>query len=504
EEFGSVFIANELEKMIDTIGIVDSIVKPDPREKGPSVGEYFFYAWANRLIEPKSKNAIGEWYRKTAMNSIRRICVSDLTSAKYWEKWNRVSPEQVEAIARAFFEKVWAARKRAPECVLFDTTNYYSYMASSTKSEFFERGHNKDGKHHLRQIGLALLVDSDTRLPLFYREYRGNEHDSKVFHRVIDEMFGALCGFNQTKARMTVVFDKGMNSEDNIAFIDNHRQIHFITTYSTYFAEELARKDLKYFRPLKIEHNAGLSSEDLLLAYRTSLELWGRERVVVVTLNPRTQRKKLYTFRCKLEKVRQALLEFRRKYRRQRPHWKDFKTIKDRYTRLCDQMHIGSQYYHLELTSDGKALSFRKNQYEINKAESGFGRQNWSTEEIVQASLDRWIIEKEFRDTKSSSQVAVQPMFHWTDSKIRCHLLTCVIALTMKRLLELKVEPALGKVTAEKIIEEMRTLDSLIIWQPGAKKPHRQLAEPTKFQNDVLKAFGYHVNDSWVLQRIES
>ena len=60
EEFGSVFIANELEKMIDTIGIVDSIVKPDPREKGPSVGEYFFYAWANRLIEPKSKNAIGE------------------------------------------------------------------------------------------------------------------------------------------------------------------------------------------------------------------------------------------------------------------------------------------------------------------------------------------------------------------------------------------------------------------------------------------------------------
>ena len=64
------------------------------------------------------------------------------------------------------------------------------------------------------------------------------------------------------------------------------------------------------------------------------------------------------------------------------------------------------------------------------------------------------------------------------------------------------MEPVLGNVTAEKIIEEMRTLDSLIIWQPGAKKPHRQLAEPTKFQNDVLKAFGYHVDDNWVLQRI--
>jgi len=512
KEFGSVFIANELEKMINTIGIVDSIVKPDPREGGPSVGEYFFFAWVNRLIEPKSKNAIGDWYRKTDINSIRNVCLSDLTSARYWEKWNRVSKEQIDAIAKAFFEKIWATQKKTPEYVLFDTTNYYSYMASSTKSEFFERGHNKDGKHYLRQIGLALLVDKATKLPLFYREYKGNEHDSKVFHRIIDEMFKVLCRLNHTKSRMTVVFDKGMNSEDNIAFIDNHHQIHFITTYSTYFVQELARKDIKHFKSIKIRHNTGFedknSTEDFLLAYRTELKLWGRKRVVVVVFNPATQRKKLYTFRYKLQKIRQALLEFRRKYRQQKPRWKDFEIIKNRYIRLCKQMHIGSQYYHLELNSE-KTFSFRKNQHEINKAESLFGRQiivtdnmDWSTEQIVQASLDRWIIEKEFRDTKSSNHIAVRPMFHWTDSKICCHLLTCVIALTIKRLLELHVKPVLGNVTAEKVIEEMRTLDSLIIWQPGNKKPHRQLAEPTKFQRDVLKAFGYCIDDNWVLQQI--
>jgi len=41
EEFGSVFIVNELENTINTIGIIDSIIKPNPREKGPCVGEYF-------------------------------------------------------------------------------------------------------------------------------------------------------------------------------------------------------------------------------------------------------------------------------------------------------------------------------------------------------------------------------------------------------------------------------------------------------------------------------
>jgi len=45
EEFGSVFITNELENMFDTIGIVDAVVPANSREKGPSVGEYFYYAW---------------------------------------------------------------------------------------------------------------------------------------------------------------------------------------------------------------------------------------------------------------------------------------------------------------------------------------------------------------------------------------------------------------------------------------------------------------------------
>jgi len=325
-------------------------------------------------------------------------------------------------------------------------------------------------------------------------------------------MFGVLCGFNQTKARMTVVFDKGMNSEDNIAFIDNHRQIHFITAYSTYFARELARKDLKYFRPLKIGHNARLEdknrSEDLLLAYRTKLELWGRERVVVVIFNPRTQRKKLYTFRCKLEKVRQALLEFRLKYRQQKPQWKDFETIKDRYVRPCNQMHIGPQYYHLELTSDGKALSFRKDQYQISKTESVFGRHiivtdntDWSTEQIVQASLDRWIVEKEFRDTKSSNQVAVRPMFHWTDSKIRCHIFTCIAALALLRIIEIRLRRAGMSITAKTAMDHMQRLDSCLIWLPRKRKAMRMLEEPDEIQARIMAAFGWKAV-SGVLQKI--
>jgi hypothetical protein len=50
-------------------------------------------------------------------------------------------------------------------------------------------------------------------------------------------------------------------------------------------------------------------------------------------------------------------------------------------------------------------------------------------------------------------------MFHWTDGKIRCHLLTCVSALACLRLLELKVG---GGHSAKTIMEEMHDLSRVL------------------------------------------
>ena len=89
-----------------------------------------------------------------------------------------------------------------------------------SETELARRGKNKAGKHHLRQVGLGLLVARNSRLPLYYSVYPGNLHDSKHFGAVMDEMFGMVCGLNKTKERLTVVIDKGMNADDNYAWID--------------------------------------------------------------------------------------------------------------------------------------------------------------------------------------------------------------------------------------------------------------------------------------------
>ena len=514
EQFGAIWLACQIDAGVDLCSIVDGIVSPADRETGPSVGKYFLYCVFNRMIQSVSKNKLASWYQSTAIQHIRPIDLEELTSKRYWEKWDRVSEKHIEQITQVFFERIWQLDTPRADCVLFDTTNYYTYMAGHTESELAMRGKNKEGKHHLRQIGLGLLVARDSRLPLYYSVYPGNIHDSKHFESIMDEMFGIVCGLNKTKERLTVVIDKGMNADGNYSWIDEHSRMHFITTYSTCFAQDLAATPLKHFEPVDIAYNRRLIEEgkeqDQLLAYRTKGEYWGKERTVIVTYNPASRRKQEYTFNDKLEVIRQKLLSMRTKVRDKQSHWKNEDAIKERYSRMCEQMHMFSDIYELtfENAADGLSMSFRKNAYLVERKLSMFGKNiiitdnmDWMTADIVQASLDRWQIEDRFRMSKDDELVGVCPMRHWTDSKIRCHLFTCVAAMTYLRRIELKLEAAGVGRTASEVINDMQRLHQILVMKKGSRTPERRIETPSKTQAEVLSAFGRFVDARGVLQQ---
>jgi transposase len=319
------------------------------------------------MIEAVSKNKLANWYKRTAIQHIRPVDISELTSKRYCEKWDRVTEASLREIARGFFERLWEVESPSADCLLFDTTNYYTFMASHTESELTRRGKNKANRHHLRQIGLGLLVARDSKLPLYYTVYPDNVHDNNQFEAIMDEMFGIVCGLHNTKERLTVVIDKGMNSEDNYTWIDEHSRIHFVTTYSTYFAQDMASTPIEKFEPVDISKNQRLVEagmpEERLLAYRTSGEFWGKQRAVVVTYNPATARKKNYTLESKLETIRQELLVMRAKVKEQAPQWRKQNAIQERYLRLCERLHISSESFTVEFhqSKDGLSMSFRKN-----------------------------------------------------------------------------------------------------------------------------------------------
>ena len=128
---------------------------------------------------------------------------------------------------------------------------------------------------------------------------------------------------------------------------------------------------------------------------------------------------------------------------------------------------------------------------------------DWTTGDIVQASLDRWQVEDRFRLSKNDDIVGVSPVRHWTDSKIRCHLFTCVVAMTYLRRIELRLAAAGLKRTAADVMEDMRRLHQALTLKKGSRKPERRIETPSKTQAEVLSVFGHYVDAGGVLQQIE-
>lgn len=512
QEFGALWLANCIDQAVGLVDIIDSVVPKGDKETGPSVGEYFLYAAFNRMIDACSKRAMPEWYRATAIQQIRPVDVDALDSDRFWKKWSRVDEKALLQIAEKFLRRIAEIEPSTSDCFLFDTSNYYTYMASDTESELAMRGKNKEGRDWLRQVGLALLVDRGTGMPLFYREYEGNRHDSKVFARVLDEVLSVMS--ERCKDEVTVVFDKGMNAEENIATVDAMEKAHFVTTYSTFLAEELIHIPRERFAPMDTPKNRWLAEQgrddDLLTAWRTKGEYWGKERTVVVTYNPLTATKQRYAFDRKLLKLQGALYELRAKVRDGAANWRNQEKIVERYKAICNDMHLPAGLYDLnfERAKGQLTLGFRKNYYQIGRHIDRFGkniiitdRSDWGTDEIVKASLDRAIVEQSFRQTKDDDLVAMLPIRHFTDDKIRCHILSCIVALCYLRLIELKLRRAGLENTASTTMERMHKLHSCLCWSASKRKPLRILEEPTKDQALILKAFGYEVTEG-VLQKI--
>jgi transposase len=285
----------------------------------------------------------------------------------------------------------------------------------------------------------------------------------------MDQVLGAMKG--QGREEVTVVFDKGMNSEENITAIDAMEQAHFVTTYSTYYADELIHIDRSRFTqvdtPRNRELKKGNREDDMLTAWRTTGEYWGQERTVIVTYNPLTATKQRYGFERKLLRLQTLLFEMKSKVRNQTAQWRKKEQVLQRYHDVCSELHLPKDLYDLSFENEGKRLvmGFRKNFYRIGRHIDRFGKNiiitdhhDWSTDQIVQASLDRHIVEDAFRQSKHDDLVSLFPIRHWTDSKIRCHILSCIVALCYLRLIELRLQRAGLEMTAVKAMEQMHKL----------------------------------------------
>ena len=473
-------IANEL-------GIKESVDQTvTKRRQGMSVGTYILIAALNRAIAATSKTKIKEWCTTTALHLYVDFVSSKLDSQNFWDNFDKIEAEDVAVIGDAIARKAVEIEKIPLDCLVYDTTNYFNYWDVTNPSELAKMTKSKAGKNHLRHIGLALAVDRDHGLPLFHRLYGANDHDSKVFSSILESMYSQISEIVNDKKSLTLVFDKGNNSEAAIHSLDESRH-HFIGSRSPYHHKDLCRKPLASFRELE------LTGGGLVMAFETTEEIYGSTRRLIVTYNEASFQRQLHRMERNIARAKEELSTLKRKAKEA-----DGRSTNDSILRqgeeILTRFHVtGLVKIEVEETEEGYKISARQNIPAIEDAKTRLGKQilftnreTLTTEEVICYYKDRNIVEEAFRITKSDHWVKWDPAFHWTDSKIRVHALTCVIALLLVRIAHKRAKAGGFEAGADRMMELLTGIQSAVLLYPQSTKPARHLCRLTEVQKVLL------------------
>src|SRR5664280_2190516 len=176
-----------------------------------------------RACAPRSKRAFADWAKTTHLPDLMHFPSSDLTSQHVWDQMNAGPVEKLAIIEQELVREVVRIEQLQLQALAYDTTNFFTHIASTNlRPKLPQRGHNKQGRHDLRQLGLALVVDQDTRLPLAHVLYAGARSDMKTFAEFLQPLRKRLRELTGLPEQLTLVFDAGASSRANLETTEHY------------------------------------------------------------------------------------------------------------------------------------------------------------------------------------------------------------------------------------------------------------------------------------------
>src|SRR3990170_124478 len=207
---------------LDVAALIDAQVPRDrrgrlPPRDGVTPGQSPVLAAPARACRPLSKRAFAAWAQGTSLGRLARVAVARLTSQHFWDQMAAVPAAALPAIEEAVVRQIVTREGLAPDTLFYDTTNFFTFIDSTNaRPTLPRRGHNKQKRHDLRQLGLALVVSREGQLPLFHLLYdRGRARGPPL-----------LLGAPPT---LTLVYDKGNVSHATQAQV-SAAGVHYVSS----------------------------------------------------------------------------------------------------------------------------------------------------------------------------------------------------------------------------------------------------------------------------------
>ncbi len=467
---------------------------PDkPLRKNLTAGITLLLAAIGRVCMPTSKRGWWAWAQTTSCEYLLRVSLSKLDSQHFWDLMDCLPEDAIEKVELDLLRNLQQHYNFSDDTLFYDTTNFYTFVdTENVRCDIAQRGKNKQKRHDLRQVGLAMVVTRRDFIPLFHHTYKGNMHDSTVFRQVIGRIKHRMKNLDMDQEKHTLVFDRGCNSKKNMALV-SRLKFHYVGALTPSQHMDLIQDaDAKYTHT-KIGDNT-------LWLYRDKRIIWGEERTVVVYISEKLRAGQLRGIYQTLKKRKLFL----GKIQRSLVNPKAKKRTREKLTETLDNLLKG-QYmkglltYDLSELGDGRfALSYRTNKKNLEQLEDKLGfrilmtdRHEWRNEEIVAAFHGQSTVEQAFKNIKNPYHLAVTPEFHWTDQKIRVHYFSCILGYLLASLIwrEARMEADFTG-TLDTLLDELNNIRLVTLLEMSGKrgkpKATRQIEEMTGIQKRLM------------------
>ena len=167
----------------------------------------------NRCTAPCSHYSIPRWAEQTALAQVLDVDLSGLNDDKIYYELDKIH-ENHFSIENYLFKQTYTNNAGSYQYINYDLTTSYFVGYKCTLSAF---GKGKAECRGRRQVLLGVLIN-DEGYPFKWDVFAGNTAEVKTLKRNID---ACKKRFQLTGANVTMVFDRGIISDDNAQMIED-------------------------------------------------------------------------------------------------------------------------------------------------------------------------------------------------------------------------------------------------------------------------------------------
>jgi len=479
---------------------------PAPRS-GPSPAHYVLLAAIHRVCQPGPKTEVAEWYRQSILSALWDFSPQRFTSQAFWDAFEQILPEAEQDLpleqdpleqAQLGLLALWKEKQLVSRRLLaYDTTNFYTYIASSnTRNHLAQRGHNKQGRHNLRQVGLSYVLDGENGLSLCHHVYPGNVAEVEEFSTALARITRMLDENQIARETVTLVLDKGSAALANTVALEE-AGLGWISALPW----NQAPAEL---RSRAVEELAVCSSaQPGVRAASESILVHGREYVCVVKYSASFAGEQLHSLTSSLSRVLQALRRLARDLKKPKARWKQAQMVRKIERWLAAPFLRDLIRYQLEEQADGWHLQFDFDSaallqlldHRLGRTVLLTNHRDWSAEQVVAGYTGQQAIERVFRGLKDGDWLSWDPMHHWTDRKIRIHAFYCMLGISLLHHIHKQAQAGWADLSMEQLLEELEQIKQFVLLYPpqGEKGPARTayvLSQQTLAQQALVKTLG--------------